>query len=132
MNNTLPIVLTCCGAVLYTGRHFSRPDRTASVVWVPNRLTLLKQINRAGVPCVETNFLPQAQAGEFRRAMFILCTLALMGTEDQLMQAKGKGEVWARLGWWGRLDLRVSSCRNLVVYAFTLGVLADWACTGDI
>ncbi|CAM9940307.1 unnamed protein product [Scytosiphon promiscuus] len=49
----------------------------------------------------------QAQAGELRRAMFILCTLALTGTEDQLMQAKGKGEVWAKLGWWGRLDLRV-------------------------
>ncbi|CAN0568793.1 unnamed protein product, partial [Ectocarpus sp. 12 AP-2014] len=48
----------------------------------------------------------EAQAGEIRRAMFFLCTLALMGTEDQLMQAKGKGEVWARLGWWGRLDLQ--------------------------
>eukprot|EP00752_Nemacystus_decipiens_P001438 g1417.t1 len=49
----------------------------------------------------------EAQAAEFRRAMFFLCTLALMGTEDQLLQAKSKAEVWARLGFWGRLDLRV-------------------------
>lgn len=73
-----------------------------------------KKLIPAGAPCVDTDVLTQAQAGEFRRAMFVLCTLALMGTEDQLMQAKGKGDVWARLGWWGRLDLRVSSCRNLV------------------
>lgn len=53
--------------------------------------------------------LPQAQAGEFRRAMYFLCSLALMGTEDQLLQAKTKGEIWSRLGWWGRLELRVSS-----------------------
>lgn len=49
----------------------------------------------------------QAESGEFRRAMFLLCTLALMGTEDQLFQAKGNGEVWARLSWSGRLELRV-------------------------
>lgn len=60
-------------------------------------------------PLVAIVVNPQAQAGEFRRAMFILCTLALTGTEDQLIQAKGKGEVWAKLGWWGRLDLRVST-----------------------
>lgn len=70
--------------------------------------------------------VPQAQAGEFRRAMFFLCTLALMGTEDQLMQAKGKGEVWARLGWWGRLDLQVTTgCRARV---FLLNVLYGRAC----
>lgn len=63
----------------------------------------------ASVILVTITVLPQAQAGEFRRAMFFLCTLALMGTEDQLMQAKSKGEVWARLGFWGRLDLRVST-----------------------
>lgn len=57
--------------------------------------------------------LPQAQAAEFRRAMFFLCTLALMGTEDQLMQAKSKPEVWARLGFWGRLELRVSHLPTL-------------------
>lgn len=63
--------------------------------------------------------VPQAQAGEIRRAMFFLCTLALMGNEDQLMQAKGKGEVWARLGWWGRLDMQVStSCRARVFLFF--------------
>ncbi|CAM9639840.1 unnamed protein product, partial [Hapterophycus canaliculatus] len=52
----------------------------------------------------------EAQASEFRRAMFILCTLALTGTEDQLIQAKSKAEVWAKLGWWGRLDLQVCVC----------------------
>lgn len=61
---------------------------------------------------VATTVIPQAQAGEFRRAMFLLCTLALMGTEDQLLQAESKPEVWARLGFWGRLELRVSTCLN--------------------
>lgn len=47
--------------------------------------------------------------------MFILSTLALMGAQDQLMQVKGKGEVWARLGWWERLGLWVSTYRDPVV-----------------
>lgn len=54
---------------------------------------------------------PQAQSGEWRRAMFVLCTLALAGTEDQLIQAKGNREVWDGLTWSGRLELRVSICR---------------------
>lgn len=53
--------------------------------------------------------------------MFFLCALALMGTEDQLIQARSKGEVWARLGFWGRLDLRVS----LPLHAFGLLMFHD-------
>lgn len=55
--------------------------------------------------------LPQAQSSEYRRAMFLLCTLALMGTEDQLIQAKDDRELWARLGWPKRLELRVRAVR---------------------
>ena len=52
--------------------------------------------------------------------MFVLCTLALMGTEDQLMQSKSKAEVWSRLGWWGRLELRVRT--RLVLFKGILSV----------
>ncbi len=68
---------------------------------------------------------PQAQAGEFRRAMYFLCSLALMGTEDQLLQAKSKGEVWSRLGWRGRLELRVSSRPLQLRVSFVL-VTCTW------
>lgn len=51
--------------------------------------------------------------------MFLLCTLALAGTEDQLVQAKGKREVWETLTWSGRLELRVRTRR---VCAQVLGV----------
>lgn len=64
--------------------------------------------------CACTVLLPeylQAQSGEWRRAMFLLCTLALAGTEDQLIQAKGKRDVWETLTWSGRLELRVRACR---------------------
>lgn len=49
----------------------------------------------------------QAGASEFRRSMFLLCTLTFMGTEDQLMQAKNNRDVWATLNWTGRLELQV-------------------------
>ena len=54
--------------------------------------------------------------------MFILCTLALMGTEDRLTQARSSQQLWARLTWFERIELQVrrGGKRAFCVWVFVI------------